>query len=237
MMQISKILLIIFFILCVSIFKSLPVFAQQTIFNVPSADITANKHIFLNPQLVFRSWAPGRFYAVTNYSALGIGYNSEIDATLFNLNSPPTDNITLGTGFRSVIPIFSKKLSKREIKIIVGSQILASLQGQGAGNWSYGELSGRLPKLNTRMTAGVSFGTKQAFDRNVVCFIAGYEQPVTKNLSLIADWFSGTNTFGLFTSGFSYTLPKDVEFLIGYQLPNTRAVGFPGFVIQIEKEF
>lgn len=236
-MEISKKLSIIFFIFCSCFLKNTPVFAQQTIFNVPSADITSKNHIFLNPQLVFRSWAPGRFYAVTNYSALGIGYNSEIDVTLFNVNSPPANNITLGTGFRSVIPIFSKKLPKREIKIIAGSQILASLQGQGVGNWSYGELSGLLPKLNTRLTTGVSFGTKQVFDRNVVCFIAGYEQPVTKNFSLIADWFSGTNTFGLFTSGFSYTFPKNVDVLIGYQLPNNRTVGFSGFVIQIEKEF
>lgn len=224
------------FVLC--LIDTMSVLAQQTIFNVPSAEVTPKGRVFIEPEFQFRPWKPGRFMLNTDYIAVGVGHNTELDMTLFNVSSPPSNNIVLGTGFKSVIPIFSKKLTKSELKVIIGTEVLASLEGNGAGNWSYAALSGRIPKINTRLTSGVSAGTKDIFGVDTVAFIGGIEQPITKRIGLQADWYSGTEHFaGFFIPGFSYTFPKDVILYVGYQIPNSSRNGVSGFVVEVSKLF
>lgn len=213
-----------------------PLCAQQTVFNVPSADITEKDKIYFLEEAQFRPWNPDMSFVSTSFGAYGIGHNTEIDMTLFNVGAPTTDAISLGTGLKSSIPIFKNKFPKREYKFTAGSQILISLQGQGVGNWTFAHLSGRLPKANTRLTCGLSYGTKQAFGEDNLSFIAAIEQPVTKKLNIIADWYSGTEHFaGYLISGFSYSLPKNSTVYLGYQIPNSSQVGPSGFVVQFAK--
>jgi hypothetical protein len=229
---------IIIFILFLVQFITKPAIAAQSIFNVPSADVTPKGKIFVEPEFQFRPWNPGRFMLNTDYVTYGIGHNTEVGATLYNVSDPSSDNITLGTGFKSAIPIFKNKYPKREYKITVGTEVLASLEGKGAGNWTYGHLSGRTPVTNTRLTAGVSAGTKDIFGVDTVSFIGGVEQPVTKNFNIISDWFSGTEHFaGFFISGISYAFPKDVSLYAGYQIPNSPQNGNSGFVVELSKIF
>lgn len=214
--------------------------AQQTVFNVPSADVTPKDAIFLQHESQFRPWVPDAFWVGTHYSAYGIGHNTELDATLFNVGAPTTNHIALGLGFKSAmpIPVLKEKFPQREVKLTVGSEVLVSMEGRGIGNWTYAHLSGRVPKLNTRLTAGVSVGTKQVFGKNTFDFIGAIEQPVTPKLNLIADWFSGTENFaGYLIAGFSYKLPKDVNLYCGYQIPNSPRVGNSGLVIEVSKIF
>lgn len=214
--------------------------AQQTVFNVPSADVTPEGAVFLQHESQFRPWTPGAFWVGTHYSAYGIGHNTELDATLFNVGAPSTGHITLGVGFKSAmpVPILKEKFPQREIKLTVGDEVLISLDGKGVGNWTYAHLSGRVPKLNTRLTAGVSAGTRQVFGKNTVDFIGAVEQPITPKLNIIADWYSGEENFaGFLIAGFSYKLPKDVNLYCGYQIPNSSKVGNSGFVIEVSKIF
>lgn len=215
-------------------------FAQQTVFNVPSADVTPKDKIFLLTESQFRAWEPGSNWVGTEYSAYGVGHNTELTMTLFNVGSPATENISLGTGFKSAIPIpgLKDKFPKREYKFTIGSEVLTSLQGQGVGNWTYGHLSGRLPVTNTRLTAGLSYGTRQVFGVDNLAFIGAVEQPVTKKLNVIMDWYSGTEHFaGFLIPGFSYALPKDTTIYVGYQIPNSSRNGVSGFVIELGKIF
>jgi hypothetical protein len=50
--------------------------------------------------------------------------------------------------------------------------------------------------------------------------IVGYEQPLTGKVSFVADWFSGKNGFGYATPGFSFSLPKNQVFNVGYSVGN-----------------
>lgn len=212
--------------------------AQQTVFNVPSADVTPDKAIFLQHESQFRAWNPDAFWLGTHYSALGVGHNTELDATLFNVSAPSSKNISLGLGFKSAMPVFflKEKYPKREIKLTVGSEVLVSLQGNGVGNWSYAHLSCRLPHTNTRITSGVSVGTKQVFGRSTFCYIMAVEQPVTKKLGIIADWYSGAENYsGFLIAGVSYKLPKDANLYLGYQIPNSEKNGKSGLVVEISK--
>lgn len=235
MKSIKLLLVILFFSLA-----NVKVFAMQTIFNVPSADVTPQGHLFVQEEAQFRGWNPDAFYLGTTYTAVGVGHNTEIDATLFNVGSPGTQNISMGVGFKSAIPIpgLKEKFPEREFKLTIGSDVLIGLEGNGVGNWTYAHLSGRVPKLNTRLTAGISYGTKQVFGKETTAFIAGVEQPINKKLTLITDWYSGSEHFaGFLITGFSYALPKNTTLYAGYQIPNNPQVGASGFVIEIAKIF
>lgn len=231
-------LILFFIILFITCSETL---AQQTIFNVPSADVTEKGHIFLQQEAQFNGWdKPSAFFNGTTYTAVGIGHNTEIDATLFNVGAPATQNITLGVGFKSAMPIagLKEKFPEREFKLTVGSDMLFSLEGNGIGNWTYAHLSGRVPKLNTRLTGGVSYGTRQVFGTDTFAFIAGVEQPVTKKFSIIGDWYSGNEHWaGYLITGFSYALPKNTTLYAGYQIPNHPQIGPSGFVIEVAKIF
>lgn len=235
-MNSNKILLILFFVFI----NCLPVKAVQTVFNVPSADVTEKGHVFMQEEAQFRGWNPDAFYNGTTFVDYGIGHNTDVGVTLFNVGAPATGNITMGVGFKSAIPIpgLKEKFPEREFKFTVGSMMLPSLEGQGVGNWTYAHLSGRVPKVNTRLTAGVSYGGRQVFGVNHTCFIAAVEQPVTKKATLLMDWFSGSEHFaGFLIVGGSYALPKKVTVYAGYQIPNSPQNGASGFVIEVAKIF
>lgn len=232
-----KRLIILFFLFC---FTNVKAYAMQTIFNVPSADVAPKDHIYLLQEAQFNGSNPGAFFNGTTFTTLGVGHNTEIDATLFNVSAPASQNIAVGVGFKSAIPIpvLKEKFPEREFKFTVGSNVLIGLEGNDVGNWTYAHLSGRVPKLNTRLTAGVSYGTKQVFGQQATAFIAGVEQPVTKKFSLIGDWYSGSEHFaGFLITGFSYTFAKNTTLYAGYQIPNTPQNGNNGFVIQVGKIF
>lgn len=230
---------ILAFICCI-LFANTQAMAMQTIFNVPSADVTEKGHVFFQEEAQTTPWNTDTAYLGTTYGAYGIGHNTEIDTTLYNVGSPATQNISIGTGFKSAIPIpgLKDKFPEREYKLTVGSQLLFGLEGNGVGNWTYAHLSGRVPKLNTRLTAGVSYGTKQVFGKDTFAFIAGVEQPITKKLNVIADWYSGSEHFaGFLIVGTSYAFPKNYTLYTGVQIPNSPRVGTTGFVIELAKIF
>jgi hypothetical protein len=226
-----------FFIFLICLQTASTASAQQTIFNVPSAEVTAKKKTFLQHESQFRAKDPDQFLNTTNYFAHGIGYNTELDATLFNLASPASQNVSLGLGFKSVLPLENIGMKKYQPKIIIGSQLPFSLQGEGMGHWIYSAASITLPQTNSRFTAGISNGTKQIFGESVTCFMGGFEQKVTNDFSLISDWYSGDHALGILAAGFSYAFPQDFTFYGGYQIPNSKNVGRNSFVIEVAKIF
>lgn len=210
-------------------------FAQQTVINVPSADVTPAGKLFVQHESQYRFWKPGQYWFGTHYSAVGIGHNTELDCTLFNVTSPASHNIALGVGFKKIFPILPKRLPEEELKLVVGEMIPISLEGQGVGNWTYVEGSFRLPRVHTRITGGFSQGNKQIFFNNMVCFIGAIEQPVTKKLTAFTEWYSGTHAFGYLVPGFSYSLPLGFNFYCGYQIPNSLKVSRSGFAMEMSK--
>ncbi len=234
----NKFRLLIFLLYCC--LNIAPSYAQQTVFNVPSADVTEKGHIFLQQEGQFCNWDTNDFFSGTSFFDVGIGHNTEVGATLFNVGAPATQNISLAVGFKSAMPIpgLKEKFPEREFKFTVGSNILLGLEGNGVGNWTYAHLSGRVPKLNTRLTAGMSYGTKQIFGQETTAFIAAVEQPITKKINLIGDWYSGNEHWaGYLIVGASYALPKKTTIYAGYQIPNGPQVGAPGFVVEVAKIF
>ena len=211
------------------LFQNNKTIAQQTIFNVPSADITEKGKIFFQHESQFSN----KFGLFTNYGAYGIGKNTEIDLTLFGVGTHKVRNEVLGIGFKTVLPLHEKT----ETKLTIGHIIPVSLVGNGVGGATYSHLSTRLPKINTRITSGIFIGTTTLFGRDFVSFIGGIEQPITKKLSIIMDYYSGKHSYGYLIPGFSYTFNPNLILYSGYQIRNNKANGDNGFVIELAKFF
>src|SRR5271170_6469062 len=105
--------------------------AQQTIFSVPSADITDKGSVYLEHESQFRTWQPGRYWFGTDYFAAGLGYDTEVDVTLYNTSAPASGNVSAGVGFRSVFPLLEATQKSTELKWTVGGQALVSFEGRG----------------------------------------------------------------------------------------------------------
>jgi hypothetical protein len=234
----SKILLLLSFV-SLTWFSAVPLSsAQITIFNVPAVDLTPKGEIWQENEAQFRPYKPDAYYVGTHYSALGLGWNSELDLTMLNVSSPYSHNIGLGVGGRTVIPILKKRFEKEELKFMVGELIPITFGGNGVGSWTYVMGSMRLPAVRTRLTGGLSVATKQLVGKNVVGFAGGIEHPVTDKLVLQMDWFSGKgHNLGFLIPGFSYNLPKGLILFAGYQIPNHRTNGRSGFCIELARYF
>ncbi len=213
-------------------------FGQQTIFNVPSADITPKGMTYLETEGQFRASGPGSYYYSSNFFARGLGGNTELDTSLYGLSSPRSGNVTMGVGFKTAFPLFAKRYAAEAFQLTVGEQVLLSAQGEGAGYWAYAHLSGKVPHTGTRLTAGLSRGTKQLFGVDTTVVIAGFEQPLTPQLNIISDWYSGANSLGFSTTGFSWTFSKVGTFYLGYQIPNnSSAAGRSGITSELSFQF
>jgi hypothetical protein len=223
------------FIFFIALFISSQALAQQTIFNVPSADILEKDKNFLQHESQFRSNDPDKFWNATNYFARGVGNNIELDITQFNLSTPASNNVAIGIGGKTAL--FVDENDPYKIKTIVGFMLPISLQDQGVGHWFYASESIFLPQTNTRLTVGFSSSSKQVFGKNVNAVMLGIEQKITDDFSLIGDWYSGHHAAGLAALGFSYALPRDFTFYGGYQITNSKRNGRNSFVIEVAKIF
>ncbi len=211
--------------------------ALEDIFSVPSYEVVEKGELFLQHESAFRAWDPEPYWEGNNSAAVGVGHNTQLNAILFNAKVPKAEELSVGLGFKSVVPVFKKEFPERDFKLTIGDVVPFSLRGKGVGNWGYAHFSGTVPKVKTRLAAGLSAGTEQVFGRNVVSFIATYEQPITKKLELIGDWYSGTHNRGFLITGFGYEISKHLDISVGYQIPNNKKCGRSGFVMQLEMKF
>ena len=225
--NIQIIFITIFFLLM--FFSINEAYAQQTLFNVPSADVTEKGMIFVQQEGQFSD----KFGLFTSYGAYGIGKNTEIDLTLFGVGTKKVRNEVLGFGFKTFIPLHEKS----ETKLTFGTLLPVSLRGNGIGGSAYSHLSARLPKLKTRFTAGGFVGTTTVFGRDFISFIGAVEQPINKKFGLQVEWYSGKHSNGFLIPGFYYNFPQNATLWVGYQIHNNKVNGDNGFVIELSKIF
>lgn len=192
-----------------------PALAQQTIFNVPSADVLDNGKTYLEADALGRPKDPS-FGFFTMRGVYGFGSNIEAGANFggfaasgrsvpfatVNIKWQPwhDDHLAFTTGAFGLFHLRSSK------------------DGTAAALW-YGEASYKLP-TDTRVSVGGYWASSgyAAPDPRAGALI-GFEQRITDHLNLIADWFSGDNALGYFTPGVSVPL-GDWTIYAGYSLKN-----------------
>ncbi len=207
--------------------------AQQTIFDVPSADVSASRDWFYQHQTVARSWSPERRWVQTNAYGYGVGAHTELDVTWFNLDpSAPRDSIA-SFGFKTSVPLNGRE-APLPARFVVGDLVQFSGSGRH-GNWAYSLLQVETPRSHTRLTAGVSTGTPLLFGRKSTSFMGGVEQDLNHRWMLQADWFSGRHDLAYFIPGLVYKFQPHWMVSAGYQLPNHKSPGYRAIVLELTR--
>ncbi len=208
-----------------------PAAAQQTLFNVPSADVLPAGKLYLEEDNL---WRPGRGEDtfITLRAVAGLGSSVEAGVNLGGLaaqgRSVPNANVALKWQ-----PVHDPHWS-----VTAGVHGLFFLRGGTDGSPSghaYAHAAWT-PVDGTRIMAGVWYATSgYAGTGAAKGVLAGFERHLGPTIAFQADWYSGRNGLGYFTPGFAWTIDRWVIYA-GYSIKN----GEPhenGALIEVGRNF
>jgi hypothetical protein len=212
------------------------VLAQSTIFNIPTTDTVSKGKAYAEFDFMPQVPAPDGSRLYMYNPRLVVGAPGKFE---FGVNFPTLNARSSGASAANVYiqPNAKVKLYENEksgFAMAVGGLLNAPLNkrsGQDSWGMLYGLVSEKVKAGNygPRFHAGF-YGVVSANQDSIkgpVSFLGpragaifGYEQPVSKKVSIVADWFSGKNNLGYFTPGISITLPANGLLNAGYSFGN-----------------
>jgi hypothetical protein len=205
--------------------------AQSTIFNIPTTDTVAKKKVYA--EFDFLVQAPGtdvsRTYLYNPRLVVGVPHNVEfgVNFPIYNIQATG-DSLTNGY----IQPNAKWKFydnDKAGVALAVGGVINTPLNhrdGQDSWGYVYGLISKKVktgdygPRFHGGAYGVISNDHCAGFCGTRAGAILGYEQPVSKRISFVADWFSQKNSLGYFTPGISITVPGSGLINAGYSIGN-----------------
>jgi hypothetical protein len=200
-----------------------PARAQSTLFNIPSTDVVAEKHVYLEFDFIshLESHADGGFQAYVPRAVFGVGKNLEVGTNVAFLDAAAPDQTV------ELQPNVKYRFYNNEENGVAASAggILYTPIANRAGADTFGLLYTVVSKkvkgtYGPRITGG-GYGLvgRANGNGNEGGAILGYEQPLHSKVSFVADWLSGKNRFGYATPGLSFTLPRG-SLYTGYSIGN-----------------
>ncbi len=213
------------FLLFILAVCTVPCFAQQTIFNVPSTDILDKGKVYFELDATFKpnnSDAVSRFSSVVSRIVVGAGGNVEVGLNVTGNIQPGADSTTLSPNIKWRV----YNGEKNGVAVVVGDNLFVPVRNRSynVGNYAYAQVSKTFAKTKTRITGG-----GYHFTKNVVAGGAkaggqfGFEQTVNKYLNINADWITGKHAAGYFTPGIAFKPSGKVTGYLGYSIGNTNA--------------
>jgi hypothetical protein len=213
---------------------ALPLCGQQTIFNVPSADVLDPGKVYVETDELFRPSDP-KFSSTTVRGVVGIVPRLEAGVNFGGLVAPGP-----------VVPTATVAVKIQPLKIgdfaaSVGGFGLFYLKGNEDGEpagMGYGFVTYRVTTLQTRVSLGgwyASAGFAHPLHRPLGSSTGGalmtLEQPLpwVKGLSVAADWWSGENSIGYLSPGLVYSLGPWTAYA-AYSIKNADSEGNAGLI-------
>lgn len=169
-----------------------------------------------------------------NFYTYGLSEDTEFAVTLYDLGRPARDSLAIAVGYKNQIDLAEDGDFFKQIKSTHGVMLPVNLRGQGLGFSGYGHISVRVNATGTRLTAGMAGGTSQLYDKSTLGGILAVEQPLTSELNLVAEWYSGSHDLGNLITGLVYH-NHDIDLVLvgGYKIPNAPSRGRNGLVFEI----
>jgi hypothetical protein len=183
---------------------ALPLRAQQTIFNVPSADVLDPGKVYLETDELFRPTDP-QFSSTTVRGVVGVFPRVEAGVNFGGLVSPGPVVPT------ATVAVKAQPLNAGGFSLTAGGHGLFFLRGAQDGDpsgFGYAHAAYKVSGLGTRVAFGGWYASAgYAKPGSTGGVLASLEQPLpwVKGLTLAADWFSGVNSIGYFSPGLVYT--------------------------------
>lgn len=198
--------------------------AQQTIFNVPTADILDKGKIYVEIDAAFKpnnEDALRRFSSFVPRAVVGTGGNVEIGLNVTGNLNPGADSTTL-------VPTVKYRFyqnNKKDVALFAGTNFYIPVRNRSYkfGTYSYAAVAKTINK--TRLTAGGYVFSKNVAAPNAVRAGGqfGIEQIVNSKVTLAADWITGRHANGYFTPGVIYKPHPQVTTYFSYSIGNADA--------------
>lgn len=197
--------------------------AQSTVFNIPSSGVESPRKVFLEADFIthFASYKEGGFQTYGPRVVVGLPGNTEVGVNVFYTRSSDTEPVNIQPNFKWQF------YNNEKAGVAIAAGVLVSVP---LTHRSVGTKSGMLYVVGSKGFSG-TYGPRFTLggytlvgkmdagtDRTGV--LAGYEQPVTKRFSVLADWFSGNNNLGYVTAATGYTISQKDSVYAGYSFGN-----------------
>lgn len=198
--------------------------AQSTIFNVPSTDTLEKKHVMVEADFIahFDTYSNGGYQTYGYRMVYGLHKKIEVGANFFYTHNGSRVPYELQTN----VKWSAYQNEKHGVAVSGGAQLFVPLN-KPAGRKTYGMVYANASKTvrklkGMRLTVGAYYIIKPERDFGArKGFFLGYEQPITRKLSFLADWYTGKNRFGYAAAGFGYALNSRTAIYAGYNWGNS----------------
>ena len=206
-----------FLLLLLVIFPVRGAYAQQTVFDVPSADILDKGKVYFEQDGTVRVVDP--YATFTPRVVVGIGHQIEVGVNFDGLSAPTVGELDIS-------PTAKWRIWKARTSgwsFLVGDDLFFPVyqRSYDAGNYAYAFFAKEW-KHGTRISAG-----GYDFTRNVVATgnRAGgqftIEQTLNKRLTLASEWYTGNSAVGYVNTGAVIKLTQKMTLYTAYQIGNT----------------
>ncbi len=214
-------------------------FAQQTYFNVPSADVVGKHEIAVQQQLNFSESI--RSSTTLEY---GLGREWEIGLNFYNLDYQPSErrivanDSTTEEAFSPLLMLNAQKAFDitKNLEIAIGAQgglnVLTQRRPQLVG-YVYGLIGAVSDNEHYNLSlGGYAANARYLGDGPKIGFQTGFDAGIFyKKLHLIGDWVSGSHDFGQLALGIEVFLGEHFPLAIGWQRMNK--TGEQALVLQL----
>jgi len=191
-------------------------YAQETVFDVPSADILDKGKVYGELDGTLR---PVDFLATfTPRVVVGIGHGIEAGLNFDGLSAPGLNQLDISPTVKW--RVWKGKTSG--LSFYVGDDLLfpVRMRAYDVGNYAYAFFAKEW-KHGTRIGfGGYDFTRKVVANANRAGGQFTFEQVVTKRLTLAAEWYTGNTSAGYVNSGAIIKLSSKLTLYAAYQVGN-----------------
>jgi hypothetical protein len=199
--------------------------AQQTIVNVPNADILEKGKVYVEFDASYKfdrgaDNVVGRFSSFVPRVVVGIGHKMEVGVNVIG-------NIQPGSDATTIVPTIKAKVYNNESwSIVTGANIYIPVRNRAynLGSYTYAQAS-KTFKSNTRLTFGGYHASANVFASRAQRAGGqfGIEQSLSSKFSIGADWITGKHAAGYVTPVLTYKPHPKVAIYQGYSIGNADA--------------
>ena len=197
--------------------------AQQTVFNVPSADIMDKSKVYGELDASFKTnnqAALRKFSSFVPRVVVGTGGNVEVGLNI-------TGNINPGSDSTTLVPAVKYRFyqnEKKDTAVFAGTNFYIPVRNRAYKFGSYSYLAVAKTINKTRLTAGGYVFSKNVVAQNAVRGGGQFaiEQTINSKVSVAADWLTGKHANGYFTPGLIYKPTPKVTAYLAYSLGNSQ---------------
>jgi len=219
---------------------SLTALAQQTIFSVPSSDMTPKNKILLQQQVDMNR----QELRSSTTIVYGLGRNWEVGANLYNLDYLPDQHTWQRNDTTTQMPYAPLLLVNVQKTIKLTEALHLGLGGQTGLNlfptersswvgWGYANLGGSFDHEHYQAVVGAYAGNHPYLaDGSTVGMHLGIDAGIWyEKVHLLGDWATGTHEYGQLVLGVEVYLHKHLPLALGWRRSNKN--GDQGVVIQL----